>query len=30
VDLDSAVGTWRKLINDGWELMEQQINEDAA
>ena len=30
IDLDSAEETWRELISDGWELIEDQINDDAA
>ncbi|WP_320677275.1 DUF1651 domain-containing protein [Prochlorococcus sp. MIT 1300] len=27
---EDAVKTWNKLLNNGWELVEHQINEDAA
>ena len=30
IDLNSAKETWRELISDGWELVEDQINDDAA
>ena len=30
MDLDSAEKTWKELIRDGWELVEHQINKDAA
>ncbi len=30
LDLESAVETWDELLSNGWELVEYQINEDAA
>ncbi len=30
MDLDSAIETWTELITNGWEIVEHQINEDAA
>ena len=30
MDLESAIETWTELITNGWELVEHQINEDAA
>ena len=30
IDLESAIETWTELITNGWELVEHQINEDAA
>ena len=30
IDLKSAIETWTELITNGWELVEHQINEDAA
>ncbi|MFL2867505.1 MAG: DUF1651 domain-containing protein [Prochlorococcus marinus] len=30
IDLNSAEETWRELISNGWELVEDQINDDAA
>ena len=30
MDLESAIETWTELITNGWELVEKQINEDAA
>ena len=30
MDLESAIETWNELITNGWELVEHQINEDAA
>ena len=30
IDLNSAEETWRELISDGWELVEDQINAAAA
>jgi len=30
MDLDSAAETWSELVTNGWELVEHQINEDAA
>ena len=27
---EDAVETWNELLNNGWELIEHQINEDAA
>tara|TARA_Y100001968_G_C19233384_1_gene655616 strand:- start:240 stop:515 length:276 start_codon:yes stop_codon:yes gene_type:complete len=30
MDLESAIETWTELITNGWELVENQINEDAA
>ena len=29
IDLNSAEETWRELISNGWELVEDQINDDA-
>ena len=30
MDLESAIETWHELLSNGWELVEHQINEDAA
>ena len=30
VQLEPAVETWNELPNNGWELVEHQINDDAA
>ena len=30
IDLNRAEETWRELISNGWELVEDQINDDAA
>ena len=30
MDLESAIETWTELITNGWELVEHQINKDAA
>ena len=30
IDLKSAIETWHELLTQDWELMEHQINEDAA
>ena len=30
IDLESAIETWHELLTQDWELMEHQINEDAA
>ena len=30
IDLNSAEETWRELIINGWELVEDQINDDDA
>tara|TARA_Y100001968_G_C19403172_1_gene742155 strand:+ start:1012 stop:1287 length:276 start_codon:yes stop_codon:yes gene_type:complete len=30
MDLESAIETWTELITNGWELVEHQINENAA
>ena len=30
MELEDAVETWNKLLNNGWELVEHQINDDAA
>ena len=30
IDLNSAKETWKELISDGWELVEEQINDAAA
>ena len=30
IDLNSAEETWRELISNGWELVEDQINDAAA
>ena len=30
MELEDAVETWNELLNNGWELVEHQINDDAA
>ncbi len=30
IDLEGAIETWNELLNNGWELVEHQINDDAA
>ena len=30
MDLESAIETWNELLSNGWELVEHQINKDAA
>ena len=30
IDLESAIETWHELLTQEWELMKNQINEDAA
>ena len=30
MDLESAIETWTELITNGWELVEHQINQNAA
>ena len=30
MELGDAVETWNELLNKGWELVEHQINDDAA
>ena len=30
IKLQDALETWNELLNNGWELVEHQINEDAA
>ena len=30
MELEEAVETWNELLSNGWELVEHQINEDAA
>ena len=30
MELEDAVKTWNELLNNGWELVEHQINDDAA
>ena len=30
MELENAVETWNELLNNGWELVEHQINQDAA
>ncbi len=30
MDLESAIETWNELINNGWEFVENQINENVA
>ncbi len=30
MELEDATETWNELLSNGWELVEHQINEDAA
>ena len=30
MELEDAMETWNELLNNGWELVEHQINENAA
>ena len=30
MELEDALETWNELLNNGWELVEHQINENAA
>ena len=30
MDLESALETWNELLSNGWDLVEHQINDDAA
>lgn len=30
MDLENATETWNELLCNGWELVEHQVNEDAA
>ena len=30
MELEEGVKTWNELLNNGWELVEHQINDDAA
>ena len=30
IELENSVETWNELLNNGWEFVEDQVNEDAA